>query len=56
MNRERIRCPACGATMNRHAEKVEDSGERPADDLGGVIMEIHTSPQCDLVVERPVEG
>ena len=51
--RPRITCPACGAEMNRHAEKVDSSGTEGFDsELGGVLMEFHTCPACGLVVER----
>lgn len=54
--RARITCPACGAEMNRHAEKVDSSGTDGFDsELGGVLMEFHTCPACGLVVERRAE-
>lgn len=50
-----IRCPRCGAAMNRHAEKVDtrvsagDAGFEPA--LGGALAAIHTCPMCRHVEE-----
>jgi hypothetical protein len=52
-----IRCPICGAAMNRHAEKV-DYGAAPEEAEGaetpwdGALMEFHTCPQCAHVEER----
>jgi predicted RNA-binding Zn-ribbon protein involved in translation (DUF1610 family) len=44
-------CPDCGVEMNRHAEKInyttalaEPGAIDP--DLGGVIEEAHTCPEC----------
>jgi ssDNA-binding Zn-finger/Zn-ribbon topoisomerase 1 len=55
--RARINCPECGAPMNRHAEKLDQSrgaGEKGWDtDLDGVLVEFHTCPVCKFVVERP---
>ena len=52
----RIPCPACGAEMNRHAEKVDYSWtlEEPAADAAfeGVLVEFHTCPACGYVEER----
>jgi predicted RNA-binding Zn-ribbon protein involved in translation (DUF1610 family) len=53
----RIRCPACGAEMNRHAEKVDYSWilEEPAaadSAFEGVLVEFHTCPACGYVEER----
>lgn len=56
--RERVRCPDCGAEMNFHAEKLDQS--RAADDaaadaaLGGVVLEIHACPICRYVLAREV--
>jgi C4-type Zn-finger protein len=53
----RIRCPVCGAEMNRHAEKVDYSWtpEEPAAAdaaFEGVLVEFHTCPACGYVEER----
>ena len=55
--RERpMTCPECGATMNRHAEKLVYTGEtRGAGEdplLGGVMEEMHACPQCGHVASR----
>jgi predicted RNA-binding Zn-ribbon protein involved in translation (DUF1610 family) len=55
---ERLRCPRCGAQMNRHAEKLvygHISGS-PADDalLGGHLEETHACPGCGNVLARRV--
>ena len=52
-----IRCPGCGAEMNRHAEKVDYSwtAERPAAAdaaFEGVVVEFHTCPACGYIEER----
>ena len=54
----RMTCPMCGATMNRHAEKIDtrisvDAGEDFAV-LGGALCEIHTCPSCRYVMERRI--
>ena len=61
MTRERIKCPRCGAQMNRHAEKVDYSAARDRMDslekeLGGVITEFHTCPGCRFIVQRLLGG
>lgn len=57
-DRAKARCPACGAEMNLHAEKVDQSrGAEDADaldlELGGLLVEFHTCPGCGFVLERP---
>jgi predicted RNA-binding Zn-ribbon protein involved in translation (DUF1610 family) len=51
-----IRCPGCGAEMNRHAEKVDYSRtpeEGAADPtFEGLLVEFHTCPACGYVEER----
>jgi len=49
--RKKLVCPTCGVEMNRHAEKVvyaaPGAGEEELDrDLGGVLEEFHTCPEC----------
>jgi hypothetical protein len=49
--RGKMICPDCGVEMNRHAEKVDYTAEPseadpPDPDLGGVLEEFHTCPQC----------
>jgi predicted RNA-binding Zn-ribbon protein involved in translation (DUF1610 family) len=52
-----LRCPKCGAHMNRHAEKLvyTDSGA-PAGDplLGALLEETYACPGCGNVVSRQV--
>jgi hypothetical protein len=56
--RTKLLCTKCGAEMNFHAEKVdlgntfEDVAEVDPE-LGGVLVEIHTCPGCQFVLERP---
>jgi ribosomal protein S27AE len=56
--RQKVRCPECGAEMNFHAEKVDYSAAlvdpRSMDrELGGVVEEFHTCPGCRFVLARP---
>jgi predicted RNA-binding Zn-ribbon protein involved in translation (DUF1610 family) len=53
----RLRCPKCGAEMNRHAEKLvysDSSADARRIDpaLGGLIEETHACPQCGNVESR----
>jgi rubredoxin len=55
--REKFRCPACGAEMNFHAEKLDLSRALTEPDavdpeLGGVVEEFHTCSVCKFVLER----
>jgi ribosomal protein S27AE len=55
--REKMVCPACGVEMNCHAEKVDyvaGASEKEAFDaeLGGVIEEFHTCPNCGQTLSR----
>jgi hypothetical protein len=47
-------CPACGAEMNFHAEKLvyseTDLSAQPA--MGGRIEEVHTCPGCGRTESR----
>jgi predicted RNA-binding Zn-ribbon protein involved in translation (DUF1610 family) len=53
----RLRCPKCGAQMNRHAEKLVYS-DNPAEAqrmdpaLGGLIEETHACPGCGNIESR----
>jgi predicted RNA-binding Zn-ribbon protein involved in translation (DUF1610 family) len=54
---EPMRCPDCGATMNRHAEKLippVSPGELAAADpvLGGTVLEMHACPACGASAAR----
>jgi ribosomal protein S27AE len=43
-------CPACGTTMNHHADKLEYAdGAAAGSDWGGVVMKVHTCPGCGNV-------
>ena len=43
----RINCPACGATMNHHAVKIEYGSDEPTNiEFDGVLMNVHTCPKC----------
>lgn len=53
----RLRCPKCGALMNRHAEKLvySDIGSSGGDALlGGVLEETYACPNCGNVEARRV--
>ena len=55
----RLRCPRCGAKMNRHAEKLvhpENAAELHLVDsaLGGVLEETHACPGCGNLEARRV--
>ncbi len=55
----KINCPDCGATMNRHAEKLDtvavlDELDAVDPDLGGVLEEVHTCPECGRTLTRRV--
>lgn len=53
----KMKCPACGAEMNQHAEKLDYTAalrDRQSVDpqLGGVIEEFHTCPKCGSNASR----
>ena len=55
----RMTCPACGAQMNPHAEKLVDpvtaSEARETDStLGGLIEQVHQCPSCGRVESRRI--
>ena len=52
-------CPACGAEMNHHAEKLvhvhlKGSADEARLDpvLGGIVEELHTCPACGANASR----
>jgi ribosomal protein S27AE len=54
---EKMICPACGVEMNFHAEKIDyATGLAEPDaidaDLGGVVEEFHTCPECGQSLSR----
>ncbi len=57
MSAPKMACPACGALMNHHADKV-DYGASLGDptamdgDFGGVLQEIHYCPKCGETAVR----
>jgi predicted RNA-binding Zn-ribbon protein involved in translation (DUF1610 family) len=55
--RGKMVCPTCGVEMNLHAEKVDYTdtaaeGEGFDPDLGGVLEEFHTCPECGQTQAR----
>jgi predicted RNA-binding Zn-ribbon protein involved in translation (DUF1610 family) len=51
-------CPACGATMNRHAEKLVERGDHAEKaqrqaPFDGLILEGHACPGCGTTATRP---
>jgi rRNA maturation endonuclease Nob1 len=55
--REKMVCPTCGGEMNLHAEKVDYNASSVGDegfdpDLGGLVEEFHTCPQCGQTLAR----
>lgn len=58
---QRMSCPACGAEMNPHAEKLvaprtasEAAQTDPA--MGGLVEEVHQCPACGRVESRLTGG
>lgn len=49
--REKMICPACGAEMNLHAEKVVYSERAPGESsaMDGHLEEMHACPRCGRV-------
>lgn len=48
-------CPACGAEMNHHADKIDGSTDVPEEvdaDLGGALEEVHVCPECGKTMLR----
>jgi len=50
-------CPDCGVAMNHHADKVNftailDDPDAVDPDLGGVLEEAHTCPECGKTAVR----
>jgi ribosomal protein S27AE len=50
-------CPACGTTMNHHADKLGyGEGVTAESSWGGVVMKVHTCPACgDVETQRDPE-
>ena len=54
---KKMKCPECGSELNHHADKIDYSTATARPDaidveLGGVINEIHTCPECGRVAAR----
>ncbi|HYH85126.1 MAG TPA: hypothetical protein VEX60_06555 [Pyrinomonadaceae bacterium] len=50
-------CPTCGVEMNCHAEKIDYAAglaepDAIDEDLGGVVEEFHTCPECGQTLAR----
>jgi ribosomal protein S27AE len=45
-------CPACGAAMNHHANKLVETTESATAGFDGVVLEVHTCPECGQVETR----
>ncbi len=53
----KMNCPDCGTEMNLHAEKIDygtdlTGGAAFDPDLGGVVEEFHTCPDCGRTQAR----
>lgn len=56
-DKQRMKCPKCGAPMNHHADKLvapidQDAASRVDPVFGGVIEETHTCLVCAYVEFR----
>ena len=54
----KMKCPACGALMNHHADKIDYGAavDEGADaEAGGVIIEAHTCPVCGCSASRTAD-
>jgi predicted RNA-binding Zn-ribbon protein involved in translation (DUF1610 family) len=54
---EKMICPACGAEMNYHAEKLDHlvalrNPDLVEPELGGAVSEIHSCPACGNSASR----
>ena len=57
MSKDKMKCPDCGVDMNYHAEKINYTAMLSEPDaigteLGGVIEEFHTCPECGKIETR----
>lgn len=50
--RDRMKCPDCGAEMNHHADKLVYGSESDAD-ADEFVVEAHTCPGCGRSATRP---
>ncbi len=49
--KSKLQCPECGVDLNHHAEKLDytaalEEPEAVDPDLGGIVEEAHTCPEC----------
>jgi ribosomal protein S27AE len=50
---DKMKCPACGAEMNHHADKVDyGAAPEPAAEAAEVVFEAHTCPDCGRSATR----
>ena len=57
---EKMICPVCGVEMNHHADKIDYTAglsepEALDEELGGVVEEFHTCPECGLTLARQAD-
>ncbi len=50
--RDKMKCPDCGAEMNHHADKLV-YGAGPDAEAEAVVVEAHTCPACGRSATRP---
>jgi ribosomal protein S27AE len=48
----KLRCPACGAAMNHHADKLVQTAEPATRAPAEAVLEIHTCAKCGKVEAR----
>jgi len=56
---KKMKCPDCGVDMNHHAEKIDYTAmlaepDSIDPDLGGIVEEVHTCPECRKTETRRV--
>ena len=55
--KSKLQCPECGVDLNHHAEKLDytaalEEPEAVDPDLGGIVEEAHTCPECGKTHSR----
>jgi predicted RNA-binding Zn-ribbon protein involved in translation (DUF1610 family) len=57
---EKMNCPACGAEMNHHADKLDygAAADETAPDVfdGAAVVEAHACPGCGRTETRPARA
>jgi predicted RNA-binding Zn-ribbon protein involved in translation (DUF1610 family) len=48
----KVRCPACGAEMNHHADKLVQTAEPATGAPAEAVLAVHTCPKCGKVEAR----